>query len=272
MSNYQCIKLDVSNRIATLTLNMPETRNSISGELAIGEIERACHEVQCDDDVSVMILTAEGKSFSSGGNVKAMRERSKEFKGGPGALQENYRRGIQRIPLALSKMDVPIIAAVNGHAIGAGCDFAMMCDIRIASTQAMFGETFLNLGIIPGDGGSWYLTRLLGYQRAAELTFTGRLIKAQEALELGLVLTVVKPEKLMEETLALARNIASKPPVALRLTKRILKQAATMQLPEFLDVIAITQSIVQTSAEHRQAIDAFFAREDERKKHGRPPA
>ncbi len=258
MSNYEKILYEVQDRVAHLTLNMPDTRNSISGQAAIEEIEDACRKAQYDDEVSVMILTGNGKSFSSGGNVKAMRERASEMGGPPVQLQEQYRRGIQRIPLAIDSLDVPVIAAVNGHAIGAGCDLAMMCDIRIASSAAVFGETFVNLGIIPGDGGSWFLVRQIGYQKAAELTFSGRVVPAEEAKELGMVLKVVEPEQLLPEARALAETIASKPPRTLRLAKRILRQAQRTSLSDFLDICAVTQGIVQNTEDHKEAINAFF--------------
>jgi len=258
MSDYKDILLEFDGRVASLTLNMPDTRNSISNQNAIEEIEDACRRVQYDDSISVMILTGAGKSFSSGGNVKAMRERAEEASGPPVNLQENYKRGIQRIPLAIDALDVPVIAAINGHAIGAGCDLAMMCDVRIASSKAVFGETFVNLGIIPGDGGSWFLVRQIGYQRAAELTFSGRIVSAEEALELGMVLKVVEPEALAGEVRAMADTFASKPPRTLRLAKRTLKQAQRTELKDFLDICAVTQSIVQTTEDHKTAINAFL--------------
>ena len=258
MTEYKDIRYEVSQRVALLTLNMPDTRNSISGQETIEEIVDACRRAQSDDEVSVLIVTGAGKSFSSGGNVKAMRERAAEMSGPAVHLQERYRRGIQRIPLALDSLDVPVIGAINGHAIGAGCDLAMMCDIRIASRQAVFGETFLNLGIIPGDGGSWFLVRQIGYQAAAELTFTGRIVDAEEALRLGMVARVVEPEQLLPEAHALAETIAAKPPRALRLAKRILKQAQRTSLSDFLDICAVTQAVVQTAEDHKIAIEAFF--------------
>lgn len=258
MSEYQDILLEINDRIAVLTLNMPESRNAISGQNTVEEIVDACQRVQNDDEVSVLVITGEGKSFSSGGNVKAMKERADEM-GGPAVhLQERYRRGIQRIPLAIDALDIPVIGAINGHAIGAGCDLAMMCDIRIASSKAVFGETFINLGIIPGDGGSWFLTRQIGYQRAAELTFTGRIVEAAEALELGMVMKVVEPGQLMPSVMEMAGVIAAKPPRTLRLSKRILKQAARTSLSDFLDICAVTQSVVQTSEDHKEAMQAFF--------------
>ena len=262
MPEFKDITLDIKDRVAVLTLNMPDTRNSISGQNTIEEIEAACKQVQYDDEVSVMILTGAGKSFSSGGNVKAMRDRAQEM-GGPAVhLQERYRRGIQRIPLAIDSLDIPVIGAINGHAIGAGCDLAMMCDIRIAASTAVFGETFLNLGIIPGDGGSWFLVRQIGYQKAAELTFTGRVVNAEEAKELGMVLKVVEPDQLLAEAHALAATIASKPPRTLRLGKRILKQATRTSLADFLDICAVTQSVVQTTEDHKEAMTAFFEKRD----------
>lgn len=141
-----------------------------------------------------------------------MQEKKGTFAGSAMEIRESYRRGIQQIPLAMHRAEIPLIAAVNGPAIGAGFDLACMCDLRIASSRAVVGETFINLGIIPGDGGAWFLQRLVGYQRAAELTLTGRLLKADEALQMGLFLEVVEPEALLDRALELARQIAAKPP------------------------------------------------------------
>ena len=152
----------------------------------------------------------------------------------------------------------PVIAAVNGACAGAGLSLACVCDIRIASSAAVFGETFLNLGIIPGDGGSWFLVRQIGYQKAAELTFTGRIVDAQEALALGMVLRVVEADQLLPEARKLAETIAAKPPRTLRLTKRILKQAQRSTLADFLDICAVTQAVAQTTEDHRAAMEAFF--------------
>lgn len=258
MATYKDITLEVDARIATLTINLPESRNPISGQRTVEEIEAACREVQYDNQVSVLIVTGAGKAFSAGGNVKKMRERNRDAGIGPIDLQQQYRWGIQRIPLALDAVDVPIIAAVNGAAIGAGCDLALMCDIRIASTHAKFGETFLNLGLIPGDGGSWFMTRLIGYAKTAELTFTGEVIGAQEALRLGMVSKVVEPAQLMGETRQLAQTIAAKPPRTLRMAKLLMKQSQRMELKDFLNLCAQTQSVAQSTADHREAVDAFF--------------
>lgn len=258
MPVYKDILLEVKDRIATLTINLPESRNPISGPQTIQDIEDACRQVNLADDVSVLIVTGAGRAFSAGGNIKNMKARTETNTLAIQVAQTQYRRGIQRIPLALDALDVPIVAAVNGPAIGAGCDLAMMADIRIASTQAMFGETFLNLGLIPGDGGSWFLTRQIGYQRAAEMTFTGRVVNALEALDMGMVVKVVEPDQLMPETLKLARTIADKPPLQLRLAKRLLKSAATLGLREFLDACALGQAVSHQTEDHKEGITAMI--------------
>lgn len=259
MAEYKEILLDIQDRVAVLTINLPDSRNPISGKTVIGEIEDACRRIQFTDDVSALIMTGAGPAFSAGGNVKDMQKRIREFVGGPIVLaEEAYRRGIQRIPMALDGLDVPIIAAVNGPAIGAGCDMAMMADIRIASTQAKFGETFLNLGLIPGDGGSWFLTRQIGYQRAAELTFTARVIEAEEAKEIGMVLKVVEPSQLMPECMKLAQTIAQKPPRQVRLAKQLLKKAQRLSLKDFLDACALGNAVAQHTEDHMEGVTALL--------------
>ena len=167
-------------------------------------------------------------------------------------------RGIQQIPLAMEAAEIPVIAAINGPAIGAGFDLACMCDLRLVSSTAVMGETFVNLGIIPGDGGAWFLQRLIGYQRAAELTLTGRLVSAQEALSLGIALEVTEPDQLLIRSLELAAQIASKPPHAVRLTKRLLKHAQRGNLSDFLDLCACFQGMSHHTEDHVEAINAFM--------------
>ncbi len=135
-----------------------------------------------------------------------------------------YRTGIQRLPLALQKLEVPSIAAVNGPAIGAGCDLACMCDMRIASIHASFAESFIRVGLIPGDGGAWLLPRVVGLSKAMEMSFTGDAVKADDAMAIGLVSRVVEPEALLREAGALAARIARNPGSTLRLTKRLLRE------------------------------------------------
>ncbi len=248
----------VQDRVATLTLNDPDNRNPISAPDMVEAIVSAIESVNVRDDVSVLVLTGSGSAFSAGGDVKAMRERTGISGGSPMEVDRNYRRTIQRIPLCLYNVEVPTIAAVNGPAIGAGCDLALMCDIRIASRTARFGETFVNLGIIPGDGGAWFLPRRIGYERAAEMIFTGRIIDAQEAHEIGMVFKVVEPASLMRESRELAQTIAARPPAAIRMAKRLLRQSASTQLRDFLDACAAYQALAHHTDDHMEAIAAFF--------------
>jgi enoyl-CoA hydratase/carnithine racemase len=209
-------------------------------------------------DVSALVITGEGKAFSSGGNIKEMRERQGMFGGAAAEVQEHYRQGIQRIPLAMHEIEVPTIAAVNGPAIGAGFDLCNMCDIRIGCPETLLGETFINLGIIPGDGGAWFLQRVAGYQRAAELTLTGRLIQAQEALDYGILMEVVDTAELLPRAREIAGEIAAKPPRSVRMTKRLLKAAQRMELRDLLDMSASLQAISHQMDDHREAVDAFI--------------
>lgn len=254
-------RLSLVDRIATLNFARDDVRNALTGTALIDDILAVAEWINRCDDVSVLVMTGDGTAFSSGGNVKDMAERGGDFAGDVAEVAARYRRGIQRIPLALQQVEVPVIAAVNGPAIGAGFDLANMADIRIASTKAKFGETFLNLGIIPGDGGAWFMQRQIGYQRAFELTLSGRVIDAAEALALGLVLEVVPPEELLPRAQAQAARFAAQPPKALRLTKRLMKMAQRMELKDFLDLCAVFQGMCHNEPEHLEAVKRFLARQ-----------
>lgn len=251
-------KLEVSERVAILTFCRNDVRNALTGTGLVDDILATLDWVNNNPDVSVLVMTGEGPAFSSGGNVKEMQEKQGLFSGSAMAIQDQYRRGIQRIPIAMDQAEIPIIAAVNGAAIGAGFDLACMCDLRIGSTSAIVGETFISLGIIPGDGGAWFLQRLIGYQQAAELTFTGRLVKAEEARKLGILLELAEPERLLPRVRELASQIASKPPHAVRMTKRLLKHAQRGNLADFLDLCACYQGMAHHTADHAEAINAFL--------------
>ncbi|MCP5230274.1 enoyl-CoA hydratase-related protein [Accumulibacter sp.] len=246
--------LEREGRVAVLTLNRDDVRNALTGTRLIDDIVNVAEWVNRCDDVSVLVITGAGRAFSAGGNVKDMARRGGDFAGDVAEVAQRYRRGIQRIPLALNAVEIPVIAAVNGAAIGAGFDLANMADIRLASTRARFGETFLNLGIIPGDGGAWFMQRLIGYQRAFELTLSGRIVAAEEAKTLGIVLDVVDAEELLPKALELANRIAGQPPKALRLTKRLMKMAQRMELGDFLDLCASFQGMCHNESEHLEAV------------------
>ena len=254
--------LSIEGRVATLTLNRDDVRNALTGTALVNDLVETVDWVNREEEVSVLVLTGAGSAFSAGGNIKEMRDRSGAFAGDVLEVQRRYRQGIQNIPLAMHRAEVPVIAAVNGPAVGAGFDLACMCDLRIASSDALFGETFINLGIIPGDGGAWFLQRLTGYQRAAELTLTGRLVKADEALELGLVLEVTAPDHLLTRATDLAAKIAAKPPQTVRLTKRLLKLAQRQELPDFLDLCACFQGMCHNTEDHVEAVKAFLEKRE----------
>jgi enoyl-CoA hydratase/carnithine racemase len=242
--------------IVVLTMNHPETRNALTGNTAVDEFVQACGDIQADRSVRAVIVTGEGAVFSSGGNVKDM-QRYFQQQLDPGTIREEYRRGIQRLPRALYNLDVPLIAAINGPAIGAGLDLTCMCDIRIASEKATFAESFVKVGIVPGDGGAWLLPRAVGISKASEMAFTGEALTAQEALSCGLVSRVVPPEALMETALGLARKIAANPGDVLRMTKRLLREGERATLESLLEMSAAFQAIAHMESDHHEAVRAF---------------
>lgn len=245
--------------VVTLTLNAPNERNALSTPEQWAAVVDACERVKNDLSIKAVVLTGAGSAFCAGGNVKDMGEKKGIAAGSAYDIRNGYRAGIQRIPLALYNLDVPTIAAVNGPAIGAGCDLACMCDIRIASEKAKFAESFVKLGIIPGDGGAWLLPRVVGMSKAAELTFTGDTINAQEALACGLVSRVVAPEQLLPEAQALAQKIAANPGPALRMAKRLMREGQHLRLDSLLEMSAAFQAMAHHTPEHDQALAAFLA-------------
>jgi 2-(1,2-epoxy-1,2-dihydrophenyl)acetyl-CoA isomerase len=245
--------------VVLVTIDLPDTRNALDGEELFAAFERVSRELNADDGVAVAILTGAGRAFSAGGNINAMRDRAGMFGGRPDEIVANYRRGIQRITRAVDALEMPIIAAVNGPAVGAGCDLACFCDIRIAGERASFAESFTKLGIIAGDGGSWILPRLVGRQAASVLAFGGATIDAQTALRLGLVWSVVPDAELLDAAFALAETIAANSGYAVRATKQLMRIGADLPLGSFLDVAASYQATAHHTPAHHEAIAAFFA-------------
>ncbi len=244
--------------IVTLTLNRPDMRNPISDPEVIEGLLAALERLDSDPAARVAILTGAGKGFSSGGNINEMKPGGNVNGGVPIRTRLNYKRGIQRLPLAFSKLEVPVIAAVNGAAAGAGCDLTCMCDLRIAGESARFAESFVKIGLIAGDGGSWLLPRVVGWSKAAEMALTGDMIDAAEALACGLVSKVVPDHLLMEEARALARRIAANPPHAVRMTKRLLWEGRRSDLATLLEMAAAMQSAAHATDDHIEAVEAFL--------------
>lgn len=244
--------------IVTITLNRPQERNAISLPEHIQEIRDFCADVTRDPSIKAVIVTGAGSAFCAGGNVKDMRDKSGIFEGSPYMLRNRYRDGIQQIPLALYELEVPTIAAINGHAIGAGLDLACMCDVRVAAEGAIFAESFVKLGIVPGDGGAWLLPRIIGQARATLMTLTGDAIDCAKALEYGLVTEVVPADALLDSAKAIARRIAANPGHALRLTKRLLREAQDMKLGPLLELSAAYQALAHHTQDHDEAVAAFL--------------
>jgi enoyl-CoA hydratase/carnithine racemase len=244
--------------VALLTINRGESRNPLGHEGDGDAFAAAAARINADRSIRAAILTGAGKAFSAGGDVKAMRERGGAFAGPGVAIRERYRTGIHRLVRALWGIEVPLIAAVNGPAIGLGNDVACLADTRIASDTAIFGATFLKIGLIPGDGGAWLLPRVIGMARASELFYTGDTIDAQTALAWGLVSKVVPAADLMGEAMKLANRMAAQPPDVLRMTKRILREGQQASFDNIMELSAAMQSLAHHTEDHAEAVAAFF--------------
>lgn len=252
------------NGIITLTLNDPETRNAISDQPMIEALLAALERAEQDPDARVVVITAVGTVFSSGGNIKKMGESGGLNDELPARTRRNYREGIQRLPLAFEALEIPVIAAVNGPAIGAGCDLTLMCDLRVAAQSASFAESFVKLGIVPGDGGAWLLPRVVGFSKACEMALTGDPIDAEEALRIGLVSHVVADDMLIDAAKALAQRIAANPTHAVRMTKRLLREAGSQRLDQILETSAAFQALAHATHDHKEAVTAMIERRSPR--------
>ena len=252
------LQVDTADHITTLTLNRPDTMNPLGASGDGDAFAAACDAINADMDVRCVILTGAGRAFSAGGDIKAMKERTGAFGGTAPEISDGYRNNIHKVLRALYGLRVPLIAAVNGPAIGLGCDLACLADMRIASDQAKFGVTFLKLGITPGDGGTWILPRIIGEARAAELFYTGDVIDAATAQDWGLVSRVVEGESLMDEARALANKIAAMPPHALRQAKNLMRQGRSVGYDTALEMAANTQALMHLTEDHMEGVDALI--------------
>jgi len=242
-----------------LTLDRPDARNAYS-EAMVDSLVRALEAAERDDDVRCVIITGAGAAFSAGGDLKRMAQHEGMFAGGPAELRRRYIDGIQQIPRRFALTEKPVIAAINGPAIGAGLDLACMCDLRIAARGAQLGSTFVKVGLVPGDGGAYLLSRTVGFSRALELMLTGRLVDTDEAQRIGLVHRVVEPAELLPAARALAEQLAALPPLALRLTKRAAYRSFETDLEQALELAATYQGVVQNTADHHEAVQAMLER------------
>ena len=254
---FSDIRYETAGSVATITLDRPDARNAYSSEM-VQSLVRAFDAAEADPAILAVVLTGAGKAFHAGGDLKQMRAGSGMFAGGPVELRKQYIDGIQTIPRRIAQFDKPLIAAINGSAIGAGLDLACMCDVRVCARGAQLGSTFVKVGLVPGDGGAYFLARTIGFARALELVLTGRLVDADEALALGLVHRVVQPEELQDAARAMAEQIAQNSPLAVRLTKRAAYRSWDADLETALELAASYQGMVQNTDDHREAVAAIL--------------
>jgi 2-(1,2-epoxy-1,2-dihydrophenyl)acetyl-CoA isomerase len=254
---FQDLIVEKKNQSLWVTLNRPEASNAYSTEMVKGLVEVLKH-ADVDKDVRVIVITGAGKNFCAGGDVKAMIGQTGMFAGASNELREAYQDGIQQIPLVMTSLKTPVIAMVNGAAVGAGCDLAAMCDLRIVSTETSFAETFAKVGLVPGDGGAFFLIRLIGYGKAMEMFLTCKVYDSMEAKAMGLANSVVLPEKLKEETEKYVEQISALPPIALQMTKKSLSHAYQNDIHSHLELVAALQGITQRSSDHFKAVEGMI--------------
>lgn len=250
------LKIEKTDYVLWLTLNNPSTSNSITYEM-IDSLVSTLQKAERDNSVRTVVIMGEGKNFSSGGDLKNMMSKTEMFAGESNELRQRYEQGIQQMSRAMEAFSKPVIAMVNGAAAGAGCDLACMCDIRIGSQHAKFLESFVKIGLVPGDGGSFFLQRVVGYAKAMELTLTGRDVKAEEALQIGLLNQVVDAENLKVTATEWAQRIAALPAAAVQMSKKAVKISYLNDLNVSLDLLAAYQGISQRTQDHFEALAAI---------------
>lgn len=255
MTGATHVQLAVDGALATITLDRPDARNAYSAEMCV-QLVQALDAAEQNSAVRCAIVTGAGKAFHAGGDVKAMKARSGMFAGDPNELRQRYLDGIQVVPRRIAEFRKPLFAAINGPAIGAGLDLACMCDIRISARSAKMGSTFVAVGLVPGDGGAFFLARTVGFPRALEMMMNGRVLDSDEALRIGLVHEVVDDERLLEVTRERANKMAALPTHAVQLTKRAAYQSWNTDQARALELAATYQGIAQNHDDHRRALES----------------
>lgn len=250
------LDLTVKDGIATACLNRPEKKNALSEEM-LGGLARALREAQDDPAVRVFILTGSGDAFCSGGDLSRRAREGESAQPTPLQRKSRLQQVTHRVALAAEEFDKPLIAAVNGPAAGAGMDLALMCDLRFAARSARFAEAYIRVGLIPGNGGCFYLPRIVGTASALEMLWTGDFVGADEALRIGLVSRVCDDDKLMAETTAFAARLASGPPIQQRLIKKLVYQSLRTDLRTSLELVSSHMAVVQSTDDYREALAAY---------------
>jgi 2-(1,2-epoxy-1,2-dihydrophenyl)acetyl-CoA isomerase len=243
---------EVKDTVATITLNRPDKLNAFTRDM-IDAWTKSLNAAQTDDSVNVIVVTGAGRAFCSGGDVGRMGEGEPSALDGKNTLWE----GVHRVPKMLETVDKPVIAMVNGLAVGAGMGMCVMCDMRVAAESARFSTGYVRVGLVPGDGDTYFLPRLVGAAKALELLWTADFIEAPEAHRLGIVQRVVPDAQLKDATYALARQIADGPQVPIRMIKRLVYQSLKLDLRTHLDLVSSHMSIVRQTADHAEGVAAF---------------
>lgn len=245
----------VADGIGTLVINRPEARNAFTMSM-IRDWEEILRRCRTDDDVRVVVLTGAGDlAFCAGIDLAWLTDPLT-----PLERKTDLHAGIQRIALAVEDLGKPIIAAINGVAVGAGLDMALMCDLRVMSSTARVSEGYVKLGLAPGGGGAYFLPRLVGLANALELLLTGEPVDAAEALRIGLVNRVVQPHELLDATMTLARSIAANPPASVRMIRRVTRQSASLELRPALDMVSSHVAVLATTDDVGEALSAMTQR------------
>lgn len=257
--NYELIKFEIADAVATITFNRPEKRNAMSDDMRTEFID-ALERVAADKAIKALVLTGEGKAFCAGGDISGMQQRMNAPAGEVGFNGWHRQQRVHRTQALLHTMPKPVVAAVNGAASGLGADTALACDFIIASEWASFTWSYILRGIVPDGGGMYFLPRRVGLPKAKELIFTGRQVKADEALELGIADRKTGSETLVADAQAWARELSAASSTALALTKTILNQTFELASHDVFAQGSQAQAICYTSTEHRASVEAFLSK------------
>lgn len=258
--DFETVILKKEGHIATITMNRPEMMNALNTQM-LQEMVAAIDEIACNDDVRVVVLTGAGRVFCSGADISEGGKAS-GLSGTPVEMHHNLRNSYQKVALRLQRLDKPTIAMVNGAAVGAGCDFAFACDMRVGSEKARFRNGFVRVGLIPGGGGTWLYTRLMGLGRGLEFLFTGDFLEAEEAEHIGVLNKIVPADDLERETMELAQKIANNPPLAVQMSKMMAYKALDSDLEAALEQAAACQALALSSEDHREGVNAFIEKRE----------
>lgn len=245
--------LEKKGRVGLITLNRPEVRNAFNMAM-IDRWHEALEEANRDDEIRVVVVTGAGKAFCAGGDLNEIQENAVKS-----AIERKdfLWKGVHKVAFTLQEMDKPVIAAVNGSAFGAGLDMALLCDIRLASSKAKFSESYVKVGLVPGNGGTYLLPKLVGMSKAMEMFLTASVLDAEEAKQIGLVNQVYSPEELLDKAMEMAETIAAGPPIQMGMIKRQLLQSMNGSLKEHLDYASSNMAVVMDTEDRVEGFNAF---------------